>query len=771
MRKIWSIYKKELRSYFNSPIAYILITILLIGVGYFFFQTFFLVGQASLRSFFSYSALAFILFGPAITMRLFAEERKAGTIEPLLTLPVKEWRIVVGKFLAGWTLLLVYLLLTLAYPISISFVGKLDTGPVIGGYLGLLLLGGVYVALGLFTSAVTRNQVVSLVLAFFVGLLLYLLDLLLPFIPESLQNLVAYIGIDTHFKSIARGVIDRRDIVYYISLTIFLLFITVQAVQARFSNRSANWRINKLIYLLSAAGALVAINIASQLAPARLDLTEDQRYTLSEPSAAIFAKVSDRLTVKAYFSKNLPPPFNNHANYLRDLLEEFRQAAPDYFHYEFIDPGAPGKDEQAQKALQEEVRAAGIPQIEVQKLEKDQLQAVKVYMGIALTYKDRNETIQVLDSIDDLEYKLVSRLAKLTREKTPRLGFLTGHGELSSKEGAANALKVMEDKFEVIDVNLEQDPAALDGLDILIVAGPQQTVPDNQLFLLDQFIMGGGKAAFMLNRVAVDMNTGIGRPLDTGLEKLLERYGVTVQSSLVLDQYNLQVPMSQGRGNVRIQSMVPFPPFIQVRQVPKDNPLVDKLDGIVFPFSSPLQLAAREGLETAVLLTSSDKTWLMENTDSFLIDPQMLPIPMEYLAPQTLAATLVGEFDSYYRDHPIPNDPKSGSPVSQTPLIKSPKTRLAVAGSPLWFADMLPERMVARGYFLFANILDWLIKDEQLMNVRAKVIDQQPLQQDLQESAKQTIRYGNMFALPLAFVLFGVIRWRIRLRRKRRGRS
>jgi len=771
MRKIWSIYKKELRSTFNSPIAYILITILLIGVGYFFFQTFFLVGQATLRSFFSYSALAFILFGPAITMRLFAEERKSGTIEPLLTLPVKEWQIVLGKFLAGWTLLLVFLLLTLAYPISISFIGDLDIGPIIGGYLGLLLLGGVYVALGLFTSAITRNQVVSLVLAFFIGLLLYLLDLLLPFIPESLQNLVAYIGIDTHFKSIARGVIDRRDLVYYLSLSIFLLFATVQVVQARFSNRSANWRLNKFIYLAAAAGSLVAINIASQFAPARLDLTEDQRYTLSDPSAGIFAKVNDRLTVKAYFSKNLPPPFNNHANYLRDLLEEFRQAAPDYFHYEFIDPGAPGQDEQAQKALQEEVRAAGIPQIEVQKLEKDQLQAVKVYMGIALTYKDRRETIQVLDSIDDLEYKLVSRLAKLTREKTPRLGFLTGHGELSSQEGAANALRVMEDKFEVVDVNLDQDPTALDGLDVLIVAGPQQTLPDNHLFLLDQYLMGGGKAAFMLNRVTVDMNTGIGRPLTTGLEKVLERYGIEVQPSLVLDQYNVQVPMSQGRGNVRIQSLVPFPLILQIRQVPKDNPLVEKLDGIVFPFVSPLKIAAREGLETSVLLNSSDKSWLMENADSFLIDPQMLPIAMEYVEPQVLAATLIGEFDSYYTDNPVPNDPKTGAPMSETPLIKSPKTRLAVAGSPLWFADMLPERMIARGYFLFANLLDWLIKDDRLMNVRAKVINQQPLKQDIKESVKQTIRYGNMFALPLAFVAFGIIRWRFRLSRKRRVKN
>jgi ABC-2 type transport system permease protein len=264
MRRVWGLTKKELRSYFNSPIAYIVIGVLLVGIGYFFFGTFFLGGQTTLRPFFRFAGWSFLLFAPAITMRSFAEERKTGTLESLLTLPVKEWEAVAGKFLAGWVVMGAYLLLTVAYPISIARLGDLDWGPVIGGYVGLLLLGGVYLSIGAFASSFSRNQVVSLIVAFVICLALYWLDLVLTLLPPSLANVLGFIAVDTHFQNIARGVLDSRDLFYYASLTGLFLFLAAQVLESRMTDHSAVRRINKPLYIAAALGIAVALNVASQ---------------------------------------------------------------------------------------------------------------------------------------------------------------------------------------------------------------------------------------------------------------------------------------------------------------------------------------------------------------------------------------------------------------------------------------------------------------------------------------------------------------------------
>lgn len=767
MQRIWGLFKKEIRTYFNSPIAYLLITILLIGIGYFFFQTFFVANQASLRVFFRFAAWSFLLFGPAITMKLFAEEKKSGTIETLLTLPIKEWEVVLGKFFAGWALLAVYLLITLAYPISISFIGDLDPGPVIGGYFGLFLLGGTFVALGLFTSALTRNQVVSLVLAFFIGLILFLLDMLLPFVPVSLQNLFEFVGVDSHFKNVARGVIDSRDLIYSLSLMVIFLFGGVQALQARLSDHSRIWRLNKILYVSAAIGCFVSLNVFSYQVSGRLDLTEDQMYTLSDASRELVSELDDQLTIKAYFSANLPAPFNNHQRFLRDLLEEYRNTSGGHLSFEFVDPGAPGAEGQPDADLAAEVKAAQIPKVEVSKLEKDQVQMVKVFMGLAMRYQDNMETIPVLQNIDNLEFEITSRIAKLIRERTPQLAFLGGHGELISQQGLSKITQLLQQKFNVGDVHLADGPDSLAEVDVLVVAGPKKEIPAEHRFYIDQFIMEGGKVAFLLDRNEVNPQTFIGRPLEVGIEDMLEHYGVRVEPAMVLDQVNQRVALTRAQGNVRFQSYVAFPPFVRVKDFDKDSPLVKNLRDLPLPFVSPLTVLQKEGVRATVLARSSPKTWLFENEDSFLVDPQALPMPEEddFVGPQDLVVTMAGSFDSYYKDQRLPNKEDSGAPVAESLFEQSPATRLVVTGSSLWISDAVPSRL---SYLFFANLVDWLSEDERLIGIRARAITNRPLEVD-NTAAKSLVKYGNMFALPLLFVVFGIVRWRLRSRRKRKA--
>jgi ABC-2 type transport system permease protein len=232
-RNTGPIFRKELRSYFNSAVAYVVIVVFLGIVGWFHTNNLFLMNVASLRLLFEVIPPVFLFVIPAITMRLLSEEKKSGTIELLVTKPLHDAEIVLGKFLAAWALVGIAIATTLIYYITIAFLGKIDHGPVIGGYLGLLLMAGVYVAIGLFASSLTENQVVAFILGFVMVFAFYMMDKILPYVPEWLTTTVEYLGIDFHFGNIARGVIDTRDIIYFLSVLGFMLYLTVVSLERR----------------------------------------------------------------------------------------------------------------------------------------------------------------------------------------------------------------------------------------------------------------------------------------------------------------------------------------------------------------------------------------------------------------------------------------------------------------------------------------------------------------------------------------------------------
>ncbi len=233
MRQVINIAGRELRDYFTSPIAYIVISIFLLVSGWFFFTTFFLYNQADLRSFFNLlpPILSFII--PAITMRLFSEERNVGSYETLLTLPVTFRDIILGKFLAALILVAVMLAPTLFYALCIATIGALDWGPVIGGYLGALLLGAAFCAIGLFASSLTRNQIIAFIVAMAICFALTTIDRMLFFFPQATLAILGYLGAGSHFQNIARGVIDSRDIIYFLSVVFIGLYSTALVMEEK----------------------------------------------------------------------------------------------------------------------------------------------------------------------------------------------------------------------------------------------------------------------------------------------------------------------------------------------------------------------------------------------------------------------------------------------------------------------------------------------------------------------------------------------------------
>jgi len=234
-RTIWTLFKKELWGYFNSPIAYIFIAVFLIVGNWLFFQSFFVFQQATMRNYFSLLPWIFLFLSPALTMRLWAEERKSGTIELLLTLPVTNWQAVLSKFLGALSFMFIALLLTATIPLSVSFVGHLDAGSLIGSYLGSLLLAGAYLALGLFVSSITKNQIIAFVLGLVSCFLFFIIgyDFVVMAAPNWLSPILDSVGLGNHFDNISRGVIDSKDLVYYSSFIFFFLWLNVRAIGKR----------------------------------------------------------------------------------------------------------------------------------------------------------------------------------------------------------------------------------------------------------------------------------------------------------------------------------------------------------------------------------------------------------------------------------------------------------------------------------------------------------------------------------------------------------
>jgi ABC-2 type transport system permease protein len=250
--KVWPIFKKEMRLYFTSPIAWVILTIFLFVAGYFFYAIFAFYTLASmqaamnpamardlnvtdsvLRPLFSNVSVILLLLMPLVTMRLFAEERRSGTIELLLTYPVRDGAVLVGKYLAALALYAVMLALTLTYPAMVVYFTRVEWGPLVTGYLGLVLLGATFLAVGIFASSLTENQIVAAITTFGVLLIFWVIGWSADYVGGPWGRVLSHLSLIEHFDSFAKGVLDTRDILYYVNFTVVALFLTLRSLEAR----------------------------------------------------------------------------------------------------------------------------------------------------------------------------------------------------------------------------------------------------------------------------------------------------------------------------------------------------------------------------------------------------------------------------------------------------------------------------------------------------------------------------------------------------------
>ncbi|PIE18585.1 MAG: ABC transporter permease [Proteobacteria bacterium] len=435
MNQLLAIAKKELRTYFVSPVALIFVASFLVAVLFAFFwgETFFRRNVADTRPLFEWLPLLLIPLTAALTMRLWSDEQRAGTLEILLTMPVQVHRLVLGKFLAGMALVAIALVLTLGLPITVSMLGDLDWGPVFGGYLAALLVAAAYLAIGLCISSGTQNGVVALLLTGFACVALYLVgsEGVLAFANGPLAELLSSLGTASRFRSIQRGVIDLRDLVYYGSLTVGFLFLNVVLLEAK------RWSVGKGTQarrraLVVAAGLVVAnllllnLNLAG-VRGARIDLTERSEYSISPATTKILRSLDAPLLIRGYFSKKTHQLLAPLVPKIRDMLEEYDAVGGPRVHAEFLDPrDKPGIEKEANESY-------GIKSMPFQFAERHRAGIVNAYFHILIKYGDKHTVLsfdkliearatgigKVEVKLRNLEYDLTRSIKKLAVGFTP----------------------------------------------------------------------------------------------------------------------------------------------------------------------------------------------------------------------------------------------------------------------------------------------------------------------------------------------------------------
>ena len=402
MKKVLAITRKELEGYFRSPMALIFVGAFLAVTLFTFFwiDTFFARGIADVRPLFRRMPVLMIFLVAALTMRQWSEEQRSGTMEILLTLPVSKVQLVIGKFLAVMALIALALALTIFLPITVTILGNPDWGPIVGGYLAAILLAGAYTAIGLFVSSRTDNQIVALISTALICGLFYLIGSsgIADFFGDQVGEILRAIGSGSRFESIERGVVDLRDLVYYLSLT--GAFLTLNVVSLDVKGWSTGERTLSYRRTTTITAALIVINLLVTnvwmfpLQGLRLDLTSQNLYTLSDTTRDLLSNLQEPLTIRGYFSEKTHPLLAPLVPGIRDMLREYEVAAGGRVNLEIVDPA------QNPELEAEANQTYGIRPAPFQITGRYETSIVNSYFHILILYGDQYEVLSFEDLIE-----------------------------------------------------------------------------------------------------------------------------------------------------------------------------------------------------------------------------------------------------------------------------------------------------------------------------------------------------------------------------------
>ena len=506
---------------------------------------------------------------------------------------------------------------------------------------------------------------------------------------------------------------------------------------------------------------LVLLNIISIRVFGRFDLTRNKLFTLSDASKGLMRSLDDKVTIKAYFTEDLPSPYNNNRRALLDELNEYKAYAKGNLQFEFIDPSGEKGEQEAQQQ--------GIYPVQVQVVKEDKFEVKRAYMGMVFLYEDKKEVLPVIQNTSTLEYEMSSTIKRLTSRIQKKIGFLSGHGEPGLNE-LGRAQELLRKQYELLPVDVSKGKQVPADIAALVIMAPTTKFPEPDKFQIDQFLMRGGKLAFLLNKVDANLQNRFGRALDLNLEDILQKYGLRINADLVRDVQCASVSLVQQQFGLSIQSQVPFPYLPLASNFSKGNAMVKDLQGLVLFFASSVDTTnlATRNLRGEILVRTSKQSG--RQTGIFMYDPLQRYTRDDLAANFSekeipLAAVVEGPFKSAFEGKPVPEDTSAGAtlPVGN-PLTMSPDTRVVLVGD----GDFARDQYLGNkdNLTFFANMIDYLVDDAGLITIRSKEVSLPPLEQ-VSDGTKKMIKYANLVLPSLLILGYGLFRWRMRKARRK----
>jgi gliding-associated putative ABC transporter substrate-binding component GldG len=502
---------------------------------------------------------------------------------------------------------------------------------------------------------------------------------------------------------------------------------------------------------------LILVNIISIRVFGRLDVTDKKLFTLSSASKELMRSLDDKVTVKAYFTEDIPAPYNNNRRALLDELNEYKAYSRGNLQYEFIDPSGEKGEQDAQQQ--------GIAPVQVQVVKEDKLEVKRAYMGLLFLYEDKKEVIPVVQNTSTLEYDISSTIKRLTSRTQKRIGFLTGQGEPALSE-LSRVQQLLGKQYQVTTVDVGNGKPVPPDVAALVVMAPAKPFSEPDKYHIDQYLMRGGKVAFLLNRVDANLQNRFGRALELNLDDLLDAYGLRVNPDLVRDAQCANISIVQSQFGFQMQSQVPFPYLPLASNFSKDNTMVKDLKGIVLFFVSSVDTSklAAKNLQGEILIRSSNQSGRQATV--FMFDPLQRYTKEEFSEKEIpLAALVHGRFKSAFEGKPFPVDTAAGAPNdSSNRLSTSPDSRVVLVGD----GDFARDQYLGNrdNLTFFANMIDYLVDDAGLITIRSKDVTLPPLDQ-VSDGTKKLVKYANLVVPPALVLAYGLVRWRMRKARKK----
>ena len=745
LSNIKTVFRREFKSYFDSPVAYVFLTAFLVLVGFLTFGVamFYERRQADLAPFFVWHPWVYLLLVPAATMGLWADERRGGTIELLLTLPVTVWDVLVGKFLAAWAFIGIGLALTLPVAATAAYLGAPDWGVVLCGYLGSLLLAGAAAAIGVFASTLSRSSVVGFIvsLALILALLLFGFDPVTGAlagwgVPMAVVDGIAACSLLSHFAALQRGVVDLADVGYYLGVIVFFLAAAKTVTDGR---RGAS---KGALALAAIAAIVIAADAILASLPLRADVTAERLYTLSRGSRAVLAKLDADVTLKYYFSASsaeMPMGLKTYAAEVRNLLQEYERAAGGRLVVESYDP-KPDSDaeEWAQRygVEPQSTKAFGAP----------------VYFGLVAVCGDREETLGVLTPATSttLEYDLTRLVTRVAWPERPVVGVMTSlEGVLAEpmnpmmmqmgRRGApgwATFAELAKD-YDVRDI--APDAESIDPAVKALVVLHAKDLPAKTLYAIDQFVLGGGRLVACVDPLsAMDLiasqqsSTMMGGPNvpPSTLGALFDAWGVSFDTGKLACDLASATKLNDGRGGVDEN-----PAFLSLGtdNMDKGDLLVSGLSQVMMPFAGSFAFDASKapGLAfTPVISTSKDHSSAVDRMGAVYGMAAMRKDMEPDGSARVLAARLSGTFPTAYPQGP------DGTNAVENALSEGRGDVMLFADSD-FLADQFCVRVLSSPFgrmvqplndnlALFSNVIEQFAGREELIGVRTRGASDRP---------------------------------------------